>query len=186
MQKGIRSRLLCSDCECKINDWYEKPFYQFWIKNNALAPLALTDRVILRDVPYESFKLFHLSVLLRAAESDHCNFSEIDLGAQIDEVRQMVRDRQAGSDSDYQIICSAIKGEDGAPWHELIGPAHRITIDSASGFYFNFCGAQWLYITQGSNSMINNVCLKENGTLPIIMKPWKAIELYRAQPDAME
>lgn len=183
MQKGIRSRLLCNECECKINDLYEKPFREYWIEGDALAPFTSTNRVILKGVPYKSFKLFHLSVLLRAAKSDHPNFSEVRLSKQIlDEVRQMVHDKQAGPDSKYQIICSAIIGENGAPWRSLIGPAHPLKYcDNVSGYYFVFCGAQWLYITTGSTREINRICLKEDGTLPVIAKPYKAIDLYGCQ-----
>lgn len=179
MQKGLRTPLLCAECEGKINDWYEKPFRKFWIEDNALAPLACANHAILTGVPYEPFKLFHLSVLLRAAESDHPNFSEVVLGTQIDELRRMVRDRQAGPDTRYQIVCSAIEGENGAVWHDLIGPAHRIVVGDAVGFYFTFGGAQWFYYVEGTTPDIDRICLKANGTLPVVKKPWKAIEKYR-------
>jgi hypothetical protein len=179
MQKGLRSPLLCSECEGKINDWYEKPFRKFWIEGKALAPLVSTDHTILTGVPYESFKLFHLSILLRAAESDHPNFSEVVLGTQIDDLRLMVRNRQAGPDSRYQIVCSAIEGENGNVWHDLIGPAHRVVVVDAVGFYFTFGGAQWFYFVEGTTPEIDHICLKANGTLPVVKQPWKVIESYR-------
>lgn len=179
-QTGVWSRLLCEDCEGKINDWYEKPFKKFWIEDDALAPLASADGTILTDVPYASFKLFHLSVLLRASESNHANFVEVELGAHLNVVRDMVRDKNPGSDSSYPICCLPIGKPDGSIWHAIIGPAHRIYLFNASGFYFTFAGAQWIYFVDGISSNIVDFGLKSNGLLPLVKTSMKSIELYRS------
>jgi hypothetical protein len=179
MQKGIRSRLLCAGCERDINDNYEKPFREFWVDGDVLAPLATAALLILKNVPYTSFKLFHLSVLLRASASDHPNFKEVELGAAASEIRQMVREGDPGPESRYQIVCSAVGRPDGGIWHDLIGPAHRVTVGGARAFYFTFCGAQWFYYVEGTTPEVDKLCLKQSGVLPIVKKPWKVIEHYR-------
>ena len=66
-QQGMRDRLLCGDCEQYLNRHFEQPFQSYWIMADSLARLGTSEMVVLADVPYEAFKLFHLSVLWRAS-----------------------------------------------------------------------------------------------------------------------
>lgn len=36
--KGLRSHLLCDDCEQLLNDRYEKPFRRYWLDGEVPAP----------------------------------------------------------------------------------------------------------------------------------------------------
>src|SRR4051794_18890200 len=66
-QKGLRDRLLCDDCEGYFNTNFEHPFKQYWIDKNPLGRHAGQEVIVLDDVDYPRFKLFHLSVLWRAS-----------------------------------------------------------------------------------------------------------------------
>ena len=64
LQKGLREKLLCHDCEQLLNNRYEKYFKRLWFDENPL-PRALRNgnSFILRNIDYHKFKLFHLSIL---------------------------------------------------------------------------------------------------------------------------
>lgn len=173
-QKGIRSRLLCDVCEKLINDRYEKPFLDHWIRKNQLQILSGSPCAVIRGLSYAEFKLFHLSVLLRASESDHPNFREVDLQDHTDEIRRMVLQNDAGPESKYPIICMALEKPGGGVWRNLIGPAHRITIGDAHGFYFVFADAQWHYMVDGDALELESIRFKEDGGLPVAVMPYSA------------
>lgn len=179
-QKGIRSELLCEDCEGLINDSYEKPFRKYWIEGKALAPLQEGSVVVLDRIDYGSFKLFHLSVLFRASASDHPNYREVDLGPHTEQIRRMIMNGMPGPDSQYPIVCLAVEGTDGEIWDELVGPAHRVKLYGHWGYYFTFAGAQWMYFVSSHPAPdIEVISLTASGTLPIVKSPWMAIDHYR-------
>src|SRR5574337_198522 len=82
IQKGLRERLLCSECEQLLNNRYEKYFKALWFDQGAL-PSTIESGVTfeLHGLDYHKFKLFHLSVLFRAGVSSLPQFSQVKLGA---------------------------------------------------------------------------------------------------------
>jgi len=68
IQKGYRENLLCEDCE-KIINKYETYFANVWYEQQKLPKKIVNDRIVLTDLDYTKFKLFHLSVLWRASGS---------------------------------------------------------------------------------------------------------------------
>src|SRR4051812_14436929 len=86
-QKGFWERLLCSDCETRLN--------RFERHARRLFKDKLPERKSLRriDVPnldYRLFKLFILSVLWRASVSSHPVFEHVSLGKHEEIMRGMV------------------------------------------------------------------------------------------------
>ena len=70
-QDGPKTKLLCGGCEGFINDEYEKYFLKVWATNPAY-PDPLPSGEIRFTIPdHCRFKLFHLSVLWRAAAAAH-------------------------------------------------------------------------------------------------------------------
>lgn len=177
-QKGVRSKLLCVDCECLINDCYEKPFKAYWYDEDALAPFrAGEDAGCLVNIDYSSFKLFHLSVLFRASVSDHPNYHEVDLDPHEDNIRQMVLNQDPGEEWRYPIMCSIVEGAKGDVWDKLVGIARRIKLTGHWGYYFTFAGAQWTYIVSSHPlKQFENIRLTQQGCLPVAKLPWKEIE----------
>src|SRR5687768_13233142 len=64
-QQGIWERMLCQGCESFLSERYESGFKSLWFDDRPLAVLDTLDETTIQ-VPYAAFKLFHLSVLLRA------------------------------------------------------------------------------------------------------------------------
>lgn len=177
-QKGVRSKLLCRDCESLLNGRYEKPFKAYWYDEDALAPFrAGEDAGWLINIDYSSFKLFHLSVLFRASVSDHPNFHEVDLGPHEDRIRQMLLDQDPGDEWQYPIMCSVVEGAKGDVWDKLVGVARRIKLDGQWGYYFTFAGAQWTYrVSSHPSKAFESLHLTQQGRLPVAKLPWKEID----------
>src|SRR6266508_1378759 len=68
-QKGTREYLLCRPCEQYFNDQFEKPMKRMWFDRHILPEVLTGDGIIISGLDYAPFKLFHLSVLWRAAVS---------------------------------------------------------------------------------------------------------------------
>ena len=68
IQKGLREKLLCFDCEQLINDRFEQPFVALW-RHSDLRPDRLRpgEHHVAHGLDYARTKLFLLSVLWRAA-----------------------------------------------------------------------------------------------------------------------
>lgn len=179
-QKGLRSPLLCQECEQLINERYEKPFYQYWLEGDALAPLADQELLVLEGIDYSAFKLFHLSILLRADASGDANFRDVDLGPHREVIREMVFTSSPGPQYEYPIMCVATEGKKGEIWKAIVGPAHRINQYGARGYYFAFCGCQWWYIVASHMpAELVDPCLTEEGTLPVTKRPLVSMKHYR-------
>lgn len=188
MQKGLAVPLLCHSCEQLINDRYEKPFFEYWVTRDALAPLREHKGAKLRNIPYGSFKLFHLSVAFRAdaarrsGATKNANFDEVDLGPHYETIRKMLIENVPGPRHVYPIICAAISGEGENVWDAFIGPAHAIRLYGAKGFYFTFCGCQWIYIIASHEPPeLSELSLAEDGTMPIVKMPLIALKRYRRE-----
>jgi hypothetical protein len=48
IQRGLRERMLCLDCEQFLNVAYEKPFKELWFDRRILQPLETRDHEFLR------------------------------------------------------------------------------------------------------------------------------------------
>jgi hypothetical protein len=104
VQKGLRERLLCDECEQLLNDRYEKPVKTFWC-DHAPVPDHLDAKAYqLRDVPYAAFKLLHLSILWRFAVASDPAFEQVTLGPHQERMRRMIFENDAGRPDEYQIF----------------------------------------------------------------------------------
>ena len=60
-----------------------------------------------KNIDYNKFKLFLLSILWRSHISDRPKFSSVDLGPHADKIRDMIWNEDAGSELDYPIITTS-------------------------------------------------------------------------------
>lgn len=78
VQKGIREKSLCSDCE-QLLCIYEKYANEVLSGGVEIEIENYPNRIIVRNIDYKKFKLFQLSILWRASVSSDKFFSEINL-----------------------------------------------------------------------------------------------------------
>ena len=89
LQKGIREYLFCSDCEQHLNEKYEKPFLQQWTIDHRLPNRMQNNSVHSAIYNYQSFKLFHLSILFRSSVSSLPTFQRVNLGMHEEYIRNI-------------------------------------------------------------------------------------------------
>src|SRR5258708_7944805 len=68
-QNDWQDLLLCRHCEQASKDRFEKPVERMRLDTPALAQRFTSDSIELSGLMYSEFKLFHLSVLWRAAKA---------------------------------------------------------------------------------------------------------------------
>jgi len=119
IQTGYFERMLCQDCETLLSG-YERSFKQLWM-DTIPADLAHLQTRPLHDVlsvsvaDYDSFKLFHLSVLWRAAVSDGFKLEPISLGHYADELAALIRNRDPGHPGDFPFLATLNLDKNGRP-----------------------------------------------------------------------
>lgn len=104
VQKGFRQRLLCDSCETFFNDRFEKPFKQFWFDSSPLPSIFVRSQYRIKVPDYAEFKLFHLSVLWRAAVAPDEPFAAFHLRSFEDHIKDMLRRGDAGGVDDFPIF----------------------------------------------------------------------------------
>ena len=104
IQKGIRQKLLCQECENLLANTYEDYFSSRWYLHGTLPGTFDLSNWHLEGLDYAPFKLFHLSILWRASISTHAAFSQVSLGSTAERIRLMLLNKQPGSDDDFQIF----------------------------------------------------------------------------------
>lgn len=99
-QKGFREKLLCRNCEAKLNKW-ETYAAQVMLGGTEIGLEKLQDTIMVLDVDYAKFKLFQLSVIWRAGASGLQQFSNVNLGPHEEKLRCMIEKDDPGAPADY-------------------------------------------------------------------------------------
>lgn len=182
-KKGVWWPLLCGECEQFLNNRFEQPFQRYWMAGNALAALETKRSTRLIGIDYGPFKLFHLSVLFRASVCDRPEFAEVDLGTEAaEEIRQMILKEDPGPAWKYSIVCSAIEGESGKVWDDLVASPFRVRVRGRLAYLFTFCGCQWFYVVSPiSDPEIEKIALTDGGELPVVKREWEVLRHARQE-----
>jgi hypothetical protein len=108
VQTGYFEKLLCQECEALLSA-YESTFKQTWMNTippnfTRLKTRPLEDAIRVEIPDYASFKLFHLSVLWRAAVSSGFKVPHITLGPYDSEIAAMILNRDLGQPGDFPFL----------------------------------------------------------------------------------
>lgn len=106
IQVGMRHRLLCKACEGFLNDTYEQPFRKMWYEEGRIPMVSFGPFYNVTIPSFSKFKLFLLSVFWRAGVCRDGAFSEVDLRGQEEVLRRMLRDEDAGRETDFPVIAA--------------------------------------------------------------------------------
>ncbi len=178
IQKGLREKLLCSQCENLIANQYEDYFAKLWYIE-APPPSTTTERFLkLKGLDYSLFKLFHLSILWRASISSLASFSAVSLGPDEDRVRQMLTLKDPGQPSEFQVFGIVLLFPDSN--EVLDGLIASPTCHSFQGsqiYMFVFGGCAWFYVTVNKSSdIISRIALSASGTMTLPVRHFHEIK----------
>lgn len=176
LQKGIREKLLCDDCEHFLNNQYEKPFCDFWFGKNILPRKLPREPYIITGIDYKKFKLFHLSLLFRAGVSSLGEFNQVSLGPHEEKLRIMILNNRLESNSFYSIGAVHINNNENHKNHFLIISPCKTRFMEYTSYMFTFGGCAWNYmLSSHTHAKADEIMLKNDGTLPLISVNWRII-----------
>ncbi len=187
-QKGIRERLLCSRCECFLNDNIEKPFRELWCEQGRLPDPMQVGRTYRLRVPYSAFKLFHLSVLWRASVSGLSAFAQVALGKHEEALRSRLLALDPGPAWCYPIIgFFTVFDGDLVRWISASGTQVMAGLRTTC---MTYGGAEWFVgVASHRSAEFERVALKGDGTIEMPAMDattssavQRALELVRVSP----
>jgi len=170
LQKGVREKLLCGECE------------QIFSKNESYASLLLNGGVELlvkpeppvihfQNIDYVKFKLFALSILWRAGVANHKAFSSVQLGQHENILRERLLNDQPGNSREYPFVLLPVMHE-GDVVESLIVSPERTRVAGHNAYIFVFGGIAWVYIVTSHcpPQSIVDASISESGKLTMLPK----------------
>lgn len=180
VQKGIREKLLCGDCEQFLGKHYERPFREYWYGKSKIPKYFTRKYLRIDDVDYESFKLFHLSNLYRASVSTHPMYSDVKLGPHEEIIRKMILSRDAGPVNQYPIFGYVVMNGKSKVTKGLITKPYRGRFDGHTVYIVMFGGCMWHYlISKHTSSEFSRIAVQKNGTATLTAEYMSEIEFLK-------
>jgi hypothetical protein len=167
VQKGYRERLLCDECEQRINV-FEKYFKQAWYDAGTLPDRVDEDVYVLQGLDYRLFKLFHLSVLWRAGVSSNSIFANVRLGAHREPMREILLSEDPGPKDRYHFLAQVLV-DDGLVVDGVILEPATFKYQTRRIHVLLFGGCAWNYvISRQPLRDLLPLALTTSGTLPLL------------------
>ena len=176
LQKGLREKLLCHDCEQLLNDRYEKYFKKRWFDEKALPETMASGKSFsINTLDFHKFKLFHLSILFRASVSSLHEFQQVALGSHEESLRKIIFNDVPTSDREYVVLCHAITKSNSEIQYGLITSPFKLRQPNGYISYgFCFGGCVWYYIVDSREiSEFSSFMLKSTGEISVAQIPWE-------------
>jgi hypothetical protein len=174
LQKGLYERLLCEPCEQYFNKHFEKPFYRHWFTSPSLPSNLKIGDIHWITVHYNSFKLFHLSVLFRASVSTLPMFSSVKLGDHETRLRRVLFDKSPGDSTQYPILGCAIVHHETNQCVPIVTRPEVVKIGAARAYGMVYGGVKWwVGISSHPIKELEKGSLQSDGHMPILVSSWK-------------
>jgi hypothetical protein len=126
-------------------------------------------------IDYLNFKLFHISIVWRAAISSLQEFRNVQLGIHKARLGELLRANHPGDSDLYPIICIALRDPSTGRFLDSILTAPEASRNSGQNFYsFIFGGVQWIYVISDhrENKTVQVNCIREDGILRLAVQDW--------------
>lgn len=173
LQKGVREKLLCADCESLLNLEYEIPFQMQWLTPESIT--QYTTHTAVYDYP--TFKLFHLSILFRASVSSLPAFQEVNLGVVHEErIRKMILSKDPGLNWEYPIQALAVINGYGKVEKRVITSPISRRFQNHIAYGQIYGGAMWwIMVSSHRNDRFCKEGLQPSGQITMMAIPWNEI-----------
>lgn len=175
LQKGIRERLFCESCEQHFNEHFEKPFFEQWVPY-PLPILWDDDSTQWLTVDYASFKLFHHSVLFRAAVSSLAEYANVDIGPHELKLRGHLLERDPGGKLEYPIAGRAVIHNKTRRIVPIITQPSVWRIESHRYFTMVYGGVEWwIKLSKHRHKHFEELFLRMDGRIPFSAVSWNMV-----------
>lgn len=169
-QKGIREKMLCSDCEQHISR-YENYARKVLFGGVSIAVRKEDSGMFISGIDYKCFKLFQLSILWRASVSEPKMFKAVDLGPHAKFIRQMIISDDPGLEEKYCCVMTGIRyGSDAMSG--FIDQPEKLRLNGQIAYRFIFGSIAWIYLvaSHGIPKLLREFVLTESGRLNMALK----------------
>jgi hypothetical protein len=162
--------ILCKDCDNKLlgekyEDYACKILYGKTLSEN-FAPKYENHKsqdgikfIICKNIDYNKFKLFLLSILWRASISSRQFFSEIKLGPHEEILRNMIINQNPGDNDDYPIIFLTYITENSVPKDLITQPCKIKTKEGHNTYLFAIGGILYFYYVNSKYHKLPEIAL---------------------------
>lgn len=165
---GRYERIMCAECEGKTER------FDNYAANVLRGKCGSEERIgrvtLIRDIDYQLFKLFQISILWRCAVSSLEEFSSVSLGKHEDRMRVMIYNEDPGRALDYPCFVMSSDMPDEMAWQLIMPPIKsNRRIDSHTSYSSIFAGLLWVWIVSSHSRTFphGEFVLSESGNLPI-------------------
>ena len=170
LQDGLKEHLFCHACEQFFSAKYERPYEQFWRKNDPL-PNPWRGIEVKVKFDYGPFKLFHLLNLYRAAVSSLSSYRHVELGPHVGKLRGMLRSENPGEAHLYQISGSVILDQSGQLARLVTVPQKR-RYETRIAWETCYGGVAWIIaISGGFPPATTKAALQADGSMRLMALP---------------
>lgn len=108
LQKGLRERLLCGDCEQKLSRW-EHYAKRVLIDAHGVQVTPVSHGWVFSGIDYKRFKLFQLSLLWRMGVSNLPFFEDVELGPHEARLRTALLNADPLQPDNYACLVIAVR-----------------------------------------------------------------------------
>lgn len=180
LQKGVREKLLCDDCEQQFSK-YEK--YASSMFNSDTKATKNNDEIIVNNMNYDLLKLHQLSVLWRIAISSLEIFKNINLPTIETDLKDMLLKQNPGNYNDYGCTLTLILNDNKLLSDLITTP--EILFKNSNKYLRIICGGfVWIFSLQkNEQSFCNKYFLSETGTLIMKMRDAKSLKMLKKYAD---
>lgn len=143
LQKGLRQRLLCAQCEAQLSRYETYAATTLRKLQRIPGPDTPGSYLELCDVDYARFKLFQLSLLWRVSVSNDPAFCGVSVGPHEEKVRRHLVQDDPGEQYDYMCLLATLRrphrlGQMLPPPREVKLRGHRTILMVAAGLFWLF------------------------------------------------
>jgi len=165
------SEILCSECDIKLlgkyEDYARKAIYGGQLPANECPTFENyknqhgIEFTVCKNLNYQKFKIFLLSIVWRAGISSRQFFSVISLGPHEEKIREMIFNGVAGNVDDYPIFIMTFVNDKSVPKDFVAQPQRRRTKDGYNVFIFMIGGLIFVYYVNSINHKLPDYVLSE-------------------------
>jgi hypothetical protein len=184
LQKGIREKLLCGDCEQQLGR-NEKYVREILFGGAEIGLERLQDRLILSSLDYKKIRLFFLSLIWRmSVASEHVVWENVSLGPHEEVVRSMLKSEHTGEPWEYGFVCiiPLFEGQILDDW--LLEPD---CVRTDQGRFYRLVVGGCLYLFHVSKQRLSRrfskLLIKKDGSWEILIKNAREIEFIKKEAE---
>jgi len=187
--------ILCEDCDNKILGGIYESYAEKSMYGQNLSPKIAPDcrhikdpkygveYTICKNIDYQKFKIFLLSILWRASLSKHLAFKEVRLGEKHEErIRRIILNGEMPDELEYPIMILSYLRSDNKLENLIAQPKRVKSQDKLNAYVFLMNGLQFVFYVNSIQhripKYISETTLKIKGEMSIIHLPNGSAEQF--------